>query len=1039
MNVSATLSAFKLFYNPSLCLPHSTISSFQQLPIPLSRAFKDHNGNAPDIRAVVLDKDNCFARPRENEVYKPYTETFETLRAAYPGPHLLIVSNSSGTNDDAQDREASLLEANTGVAVLRHSTKKPGAHPAILSYFLDHPHTTVGSPSQIAIVGDRLLTDMMMANMMGAWGLWVRDGVDVSKKGASTFRDTRMIRRGLGRWRVGEFRDPWWRISQRRRGICTYPLAEAGLGEGSRRSLVGSAAGTPPSGATVDAPGGERVLERSGAHQHASSSQTPAKAETRTGPRNVHPWRAAALLCSALLRSAMLRTRTVGRRARATGRVSCVGRRRRRRRASNERPASSSVADVRAPGARAPVGRCRPISVTGRREQGRSSALVPFLEGSRQKAANGCARVASAHRSALLNRLATISAPDPPRLPTASAKFETTSADPMDLNIQMEASEEFMGKASSTPSPAASTGAGSSAARRPSRKSTLTQQQKNQKRQRATQDQLITLEVEFNKNPTPTAPVRERIAQDINMTERSVQIWFQNRRAKIKLLAKKSIETGEDCDAIPDSMRQYLAIQAAESGKPVGRNFLGRTGEPVVQYGSGNMLLNGESNNPGKVVIHHFSCRALSIGSWRRVGQNAMDLVIFYSPEKASITYYINNDSAGYKIEYPFSYIKNIVLDNGDMSSAKGAPSGQKPGGLVVELNRPPLFFMDSSGSGGFYQCGDFTEGQQASQTMHHHLGGNPKVLSGQLAKLCSLESFKTRNGLFEHPTLSASAPVSPGLHRPASQPNHVSHPHVGMFQESQYGVNLHPARGHKRQRSRSVPIAVDFSMLQNPATAFNFQQEQQQQQQQHQHQHQHHLQSPQLYAPVPHHHHHHNHAPQPNFGPLGPNLRIDTSSGYGLDYRPFPLSAATTSPSEYASPSFFTTGASAEPMTASNFQTPYSLPFLSPMVDSTGAGGPSVSPLSAMSHGDPVIANQSPPLSSMHRSASADMFATSHDPANMSEEGLSLTELYSKQSLNFSMPSPHTDGSPEDLAMQSMVTFDHVDHTGLSPDHSTM
>ena len=69
----------------------------------------------------------------------------------------------------------------------------------------------------------------------------------------------------------------------------------------------------------------------------------------------------------------------------------------------------------------------------------------------------------------------------------------------------------------------------SSAPRRPPRKSTLTQQQKNQKRQRATQDQLVTLEMEFSKNPTPNAAVRERIASDINMTERSVQIWFQNR------------------------------------------------------------------------------------------------------------------------------------------------------------------------------------------------------------------------------------------------------------------------------------------------------------------------------------------------------------------------------------------------------------------------------------------------------------------------------------------------------------------------------
>lgn len=87
--------------------------------------------------------------------------------------------------------------------------------------------------------------------------------------------------------------------------------------------------------------------------------------------------------------------------------------------------------------------------------------------------------------------------------------------------------QSSMAPPTTTPTPASA--AAAAAARRPPRKSTLTQQQKNQKRQRATQDQLITLEVEFNKNPTPTALVRERIAQDISMTERSVQIWFQNR------------------------------------------------------------------------------------------------------------------------------------------------------------------------------------------------------------------------------------------------------------------------------------------------------------------------------------------------------------------------------------------------------------------------------------------------------------------------------------------------------------------------------
>ena len=89
--------------------------------------------------------------------------------------------------------------------------------------------------------------------------------------------------------------------------------------------------------------------------------------------------------------------------------------------------------------------------------------------------------------------------------------------------------EESMGGTPPSMGTPIQTPGGSANSRRPPRKSTLTQQQKNQKRQRATQDQLMTLEREFNKNPTPTAMVRERIADEINMTERSVQIWFQNR------------------------------------------------------------------------------------------------------------------------------------------------------------------------------------------------------------------------------------------------------------------------------------------------------------------------------------------------------------------------------------------------------------------------------------------------------------------------------------------------------------------------------
>ena len=174
LNLSGSLNFLRLFYNPTSCLPHHTVSTFDQLPVPLSSAFSNKSGEKkPNIRAVVLDKDNCFAVPYENTVYGPYKSKFEELRAAYPGSRLLIVSNSAGTDDDKGYAEAELVERNTGVSVLRHSTKKPGCHGEIMMYFRSAPDAGVTSPDQVAVVGDRLFTDVMMANVMGSYGTYL--------------------------------------------------------------------------------------------------------------------------------------------------------------------------------------------------------------------------------------------------------------------------------------------------------------------------------------------------------------------------------------------------------------------------------------------------------------------------------------------------------------------------------------------------------------------------------------------------------------------------------------------------------------------------------------------------------------------------------------------------------------------------------------------------------------------------------------------------------------------------------------------------
>ncbi|KAK3378495.1 mitochondrial PGP phosphatase [Podospora didyma] len=180
LNLSASLNIFKLLTKPSLCLPHATVATFSDLPVPMDKAFAREKGHpaATSIKAIVLDKDDCFAYPEASEIYDAYKTRFEALRAAYPGRRLLIVSNTAGARSyDVDGKLALEVEKTTGVAVLSHQVKKPGCGDEIMRYFQKHPETGVTSPRDIAVVGDRLATDMMLANMMGSWGIWVKDGV----------------------------------------------------------------------------------------------------------------------------------------------------------------------------------------------------------------------------------------------------------------------------------------------------------------------------------------------------------------------------------------------------------------------------------------------------------------------------------------------------------------------------------------------------------------------------------------------------------------------------------------------------------------------------------------------------------------------------------------------------------------------------------------------------------------------------------------------------------------------------------------------
>lgn len=65
-------------------------------------------------------------------------------------------------------------------------------------------------------------------------------------------------------------------------------------------------------------------------------------------------------------------------------------------------------------------------------------------------------------------------------------------------------------------------------------------------RKRTTRQQLKVLEDTFRSTQKPDGNVRKSLALQLNMTPRNVQVWFQNRRAKDKTLAKRALRCMEE-------------------------------------------------------------------------------------------------------------------------------------------------------------------------------------------------------------------------------------------------------------------------------------------------------------------------------------------------------------------------------------------------------------------------------------------------------------------------------------------------------------
>jgi phosphatidylglycerophosphatase GEP4 len=226
------LSVSTLLKNPSHFLPNLTISTFLDLPeqignhlLPSSPTSttttaaktnleREKNGaRNPKISALVLDKDNTLCPPNTISIPAAYMRKLELLRTSPTSPFnqhtnpdgVLIVSNTAGSRpgsaryeNEARELEKALLHlripvfrvqapspspspAGAGAGEGTGPRRKPFCGPDVLAWFRERG--VVQSADEIAVVGDRLGTDTLMAAQMGAWSVWCKDGVRHSASG----------------------------------------------------------------------------------------------------------------------------------------------------------------------------------------------------------------------------------------------------------------------------------------------------------------------------------------------------------------------------------------------------------------------------------------------------------------------------------------------------------------------------------------------------------------------------------------------------------------------------------------------------------------------------------------------------------------------------------------------------------------------------------------------------------------------------------------------------------------------------------------
>jgi phosphatidylglycerophosphatase GEP4 len=148
-NIEAMKLAFNFITNPKSLKPDIICKSI--VDINLTELRDKHN-----IKYIIFDKDNTLTKPYEiNYPTEDFKNKIDEFKSIFGENNIALISNSCGSQDDKDYKEASDVEKNLKISVIKHKHKKPYVYEEIKNNFPD-PN------NNLCVIGDRLLVDITM-------------------------------------------------------------------------------------------------------------------------------------------------------------------------------------------------------------------------------------------------------------------------------------------------------------------------------------------------------------------------------------------------------------------------------------------------------------------------------------------------------------------------------------------------------------------------------------------------------------------------------------------------------------------------------------------------------------------------------------------------------------------------------------------------------------------------------------------------------------------------------------------------------------